>query len=42
LVLTLIVIFPSPPGGICLVYETAVHPQPVLTSLMSSSAVPAF
>ena len=39
---TLITIFPSPPGGICLGYETAVHPQPVLTLLITSSASPLF
>jgi len=39
---TLIIIFPSPPGGICLGYETAVHPQPVLTLLITSSASPLF
>ena len=39
---TLITIFPSPPGGICLGYETAVHPQPVLTFSIISSASPLF
>ena len=33
-------IFPSPPGGICLGNETAVHPQPVRTLSMSSGVVP--
>jgi hypothetical protein len=31
LVLTLMVIFPTPPAGICLEYEAAVHPQPFST-----------
>ena len=35
---TLITTFPSPPGGICLGYETAVHPQPVLTFSITSGA----
>jgi len=35
---TFITIFPSPPGGICLGYETAVHPQPVLTFSITSGA----
>ena len=39
---TLITIFPSPPGGICLGYETAVHPQPVLTFSIASGAPPLF
>ncbi len=39
---TLITIFPSPPGGICLGYETAVHPQPVLTFSITSGASPLF
>jgi len=39
---TLITIFPSPPGGICLGYETAVHPQPVLTFSITSAASPLF
>jgi hypothetical protein len=39
---TLITIFPSPPGGICLGYETAVHPQPVLTFSITSDASPLF
>ncbi len=39
---TLITIFPSPPGGICLGYETAVHPQPVLTFSITSGASPWF
>jgi len=39
---TLIIIFPSPPGGICLGYETAVHPQPVLTLSITSGAFPLF
>jgi len=39
---TLITIFPSPPGGICLGYETAVHPQPVLTFSIASGASPLF
>jgi len=39
---TLITIFPSPPGGICLGYETAVHPQPVLTFSITSNASPLF
>lgn len=42
LVYTFMVIFPSPPGRICLVYETAVQPQPVLTFLISRGAVPLF
>jgi TRAP-type mannitol/chloroaromatic compound transport system permease large subunit len=42
LVLTLMVIFPSPPGGICLVYETAAHPHPVLTVSIFNGAVPLF
>ena len=37
---TLMLIFPSPPGGICLGNETAVHPQPVRTLSMSSGVVP--
>ena len=39
---TLITIFPSPPGGICLGYETAVHPQAVLTFSITSGASPLF
>ena len=39
---TLITLFPSPLGGICLGYETAVHPQPVLTFSITSGASPLF
>ena len=38
----LMVMVPSPPGGICFVYETAVHPQPVRTLRMSNGALPLF
>jgi len=40
--LTLILIFPSPPGGMSLGKETAVHPQPVLTFTIFRGAVPLF
>ena len=39
---TLITIVPSPPGGICLGYETAVQPQPVLTFSITSVVSPLF
>lgn len=42
LVETVTVIFPSPPGGICLSLEAAVHPQPLLSLMISSGAVPLF
>jgi len=41
-VLTFRLIFPSPPGGICLGYEATVHPHPVLTRVMFKTAVPLF
>jgi hypothetical protein len=36
------VIFPSPPGGICLGYETAVLPQSGSIFRISSDAAPLF
>lgn len=41
-VLTFTVIFPSPPGGICLVKETAAHPHPVSILFMIRGPVPWF
>ncbi len=41
-VLTLMVIFPSEPGGMSLVKETAAHPQVDLTLSTAKGAVPIF